>query len=240
MFFDKKQKKEEKMINSLIARASFIRHGQSAYTDQIPDLTKNGFLTMRKAAELIKQELVPDETPFIYCSPKARTISSANIVYNAVQPLDLPVVQPLLNSFSLKNQENEFAKFQIKLDKLGPQAVAKEYMSSNYYEFSKNFEPRSLLRIRFYHFLSSLILQSLYSEKPPHFLCLSHFELLFHLPSDLFSRQPLEEKPLDFGEFYTVAFYRTDSKTTVKLQVSFRKKQTTILFDFARNQLVGS
>jgi broad specificity phosphatase PhoE len=72
------ERREEEL--RLIGRITILRHGQTRYTNEFPDLTELGKETIAKSAEQIASGLDPDEEIAMYSSDRARAQGSASII----------------------------------------------------------------------------------------------------------------------------------------------------------------
>src|SRR5438552_1204464 len=104
---ENKEKREEQRIG----RITLLRHGQTKYTDQYPDLTELGQETIAKTAEQIALGIKSKEGLRILSSPTVRAQGTAGIIKEKIGHMDEIKVQPSLGMNRIKDKEKAQAIF---------------------------------------------------------------------------------------------------------------------------------
>ncbi len=89
----------------LLGREIFIRHGNSKYTDEFPDITLQGEMMMARAAQQIQLWIGDCRSVKIHSSPKPRARGSAHIIKEIIGSEESVVIRPELVSFEIRNEE---------------------------------------------------------------------------------------------------------------------------------------
>ncbi len=220
------------MDRRLIGRAILLRHGQTEYTGAFPDLTEEGKQTIEESARKILNLVAGAEKVILVSSPRPRALGSAFIIKNALGGKRYEiVVSRAISAMGIVNEDLAQAIFKEYRDLGGVAAIDISYTRDPRYEDSKVFEPRSLIRQRFYCYLASLVKEMLANENPVAVVCVSHYECLYHLVEELFQLDYARDRTLAHGEIIAVCFYHTEGYEVVQLEVCFRGHTRTVAFN---------
>lgn len=246
-------KEQERFVE--LGRITLLRHGQTEYTDEYPDLTAEGTATIEKSAAQIAKGLRHDEEPTIVSSDKARARGTADIIKEKLgYPKDVKI-QPSMSAMELRDQERAKAIFEELLaenksahsEEAPVRGVDRAYLHDQRFEDATIYEPRSEVEKRFFRNLEYTIrafnvVRKHEELQKPHIIGVSHFELLGQLSEQVFNLTERGEEPLKHGELIEIEVLAPEERgeDIVELQIFFRGEQKRVGFDrHSRTLLIG-
>lgn len=250
---DAESKEQEHLIE--LGRITLLRHGQTEYTDEYPDLTVEGKATIEKSAAQIAKGLRNQEEPIIVSSDKARARGTADIIKEKIgYPKDVKI-QPSITAMELRDRERAKAIFEELLadnksthsEEAPVRGVDRAYLHDQRFEDAAVYEPRSEVEKRFFKNLEYTIraFNVVHKHKElqkPHVIGVSHFELLGQLSEKVFNLTERGEEPLKHGELIEIEVLAPEenNQDQVELQIFFRGEQKRVGFDrHSRTLLIG-
>ena len=243
-----------------IGRITVLRHGQTRYTNQFPDLTELGTETIERSAEQIAFGLDPEEEISMYSSDQARTQGTASIIKERIgypgevriqrsigmNRLKDPVAaQEIFDQIIAEEGASEFEKGAVP-------AVDYAYTHDPRFEDSEIFEPRSDIEKRFFRNLEYTIRgfeivadktdeekESLHLKRP-HLIATTHFELLHSFVQRVFNLDYPKDSTLKHGELVEIYVYDhpASGDGLINLIVRFRGEERTVVFDRKQRTLI--
>lgn len=214
------------MTKRFLCRAIFLRHGQSDYTGDLPDLTSDGVETIRKSAIAIEPLTIGFKEVAIVSSPTPRAFGSADIIARKLGYKKSICQEPALQAAVVKDMAIASALFKEHA-KNGD--VRKFYMTNPCYEDSCIIEPRSEVRKRFFCYFTKMIRYLLINLSAP--LCVihvCHYENLYHLVEYLFELDFAKDEPLECGEIIVISIYYSEEQNTIEVTACFRGRKSPL------------
>lgn len=244
----------------LIGRITVLRHGQTRYTDEFPDLTELGKETIAQSAEQIAAGLDPDEDIAMYSSDRARAQGSASIIKERIGHVADVNVRKSIGMMELKDREKAQQIFDAIIAEGGKTeqeqgsvpAVDYAYTHDSRFENAEIFEPRSEVEKRFFRNLEHTIRafevvadktdeeKEQLKLKRPHLIATSHYELLHSFVQGVFDLDYPKDSTLKHGEPIEIYVYDypESNEEPIKLMVRFRGEERTVGFDRKNRTLI--
>jgi broad specificity phosphatase PhoE len=211
------------VVQRLIGRAVFLRHGETEYTDVFPDLTEEGQLTIIKSAKKIEKVfLAQNDGLMLCCSPAKRSGASAILIGKHLKFEGFIGDNTLLSPVEVRDKEKAKEIFDEFILSGGHRALSVGYATDERFEDPAVFEPRSQVKKRFYRFLKSLAKSMLKWDQRYFVICVSHYEVLYHFVESVFQLDYKKQDPLTFGEPIYISFYKDPKRKNFGLSVEFR------------------
>ncbi len=223
-------------MKRIIGRAVFIRHGETKYTNEFPDLTDAGKETIKRAAVEIRKihNLRPDPLR-IMSSPAPRALGTAAII-SQIMGYDQRVIRTsLLSPADVRDARRGAEIFNEHVGNGGFRQLSACYGSDQRYEDPAIFEPRTQVVSRFYDHLGQLVRNLMAGTRPLFVVCVSHYEVLYHLVETSLSLDYAKDHPLTFGEMALLSFYDIGPGSTVEVCLTFRDRSRNMVFDYKKN-----
>ncbi|MBI5467325.1 MAG: histidine phosphatase family protein [Candidatus Kerfeldbacteria bacterium] len=250
----------EQLTRHELGRITLLRHGQTKYTEQYPDLTTEGQETIRRSAEQIAASLNPDnEAVAMFRSEAVRAAGTADIIKSGIGHDDEVRVRPSLNPMIQHDPEqarqvfeellaaNQAAEAQAQKTGSFPM-LDKSYLTDPRFENAEIYEPRSNVEHRLFRNIEYAIrafeVVAKHPElKRPHLIGVSHYELLGQLANRVFGLLENDAQTLKHGEPLDIRVLSTEdpehpSVDPIELEVSFRGQTKTVLFDRKTRDIV--
>jgi len=224
------------MTKTVIGRAVFIRHGETEYTDNFPDLTDAGRETIKRAAVKIRKiHSLRHEPLRIMSSPSPRALGTAAII-SQIMGCDQRVIKaPLLSPAGVRDRQRGAEIFNEHVGNGGFRQLSACYGSDQRYEDPAIFEPRTQVVSRFYEYLGQLVRNLLAGTRPLFVVCVSHYEVLYHLVETSLSLDYAKDNPLTFGETTLMSFYDIGPGSKVEVCLTFRDRSQNMVFDYKKS-----
>jgi hypothetical protein len=215
-----------------------IRHAHTNYTNTRCDITLKGKKALTQIAPEV-QAFAQGKPITLNTSPKKRAICSCCWLGMHLDPeITAHNHVPSIDAMKLYNPERAR---QLLLDHRSPDdpyAVERASWNEPKFEDTTTFEPKESVKARFYRFVTQLVVSS--RQKGCH-VCVSHFEVIAHLVSDVFGYDfsTPEQTPIRLAEPVFLTFHRTftnSGKTTlssVTVDARFREQaENGVLFNY--------
>lgn len=217
------------MARRFLGRVMLLCHGQSECTDVYPDITYSGVKTITNSANLIKSLLNNNSKVVIITSPMARARGSAAIIAKIIKYRGIIKEAPSIQGAIVKNKKQGKAFFDEHVAKGGTKTLDLAYGADPRFEDPNIIEPKSKIRKRFFEYFTKMVKYLLENEQPSsslNFICVSHYETLYHFVENLFELDYTKDKPLGHGEIIAVSIFDTGiiDVDVVEIEVTFRKK----------------
>jgi broad specificity phosphatase PhoE len=225
--------------NKLIGTAIISRHGETEYTDILPDITEKGQKVAFEAGQFIKQSGILEYRSQILVghSPKARAKETLiEMIRGAgLTEQDLTWIGAIENLKSSQFTAAGYAVFMEKINamrannpiisKIVQDQIGHDYHHDNeFYNNPANIEPKGERRSRTYQELDKFINHSLQNPQEsltPLVLAVSHYETITHFIDDVFGIHTFDSYNTPaFGEYVTFDVISTDSIDKVRLLVN--------------------
>lgn len=240
------QEKKEDVLDKIIGRVSIMRHGETEYTEEYPDLTELGKEQIAESARKIKEEVGPNEDVLIASSPATRARGSADIIK---RELGVEAENRILKSIrpikikDLEEGRETFAEF------WGPGGLRREDLPKwdKFYATDPRFEnrpkvqePRSTAEKRSLRGLDYLIgfmsrYRASHPDRIPRLVAVSHFEFLNHLVRKPFSLDKDNIDELKFGEPIEITLLKSKENDAevgkIPMLITFRGQTKRFIFD---------
>ncbi|QQS61460.1 MAG: phosphoglycerate mutase family protein [Candidatus Moraniibacteriota bacterium] len=114
--------------------------------------------------------------------------------------------------------------------------VAREHYENRelYHKSSHIVETHANRRLRFYKFISDLVLRRITAgESFRQVLAVSHFEIMMHIIDDIFGIKTFSSYMAPaLGEYIILDFYLTDESGVINMDIYFRDRNKQIRYDF--------
>lgn len=214
----------------LFGKAVFLRHGESNYTGQLPDLTEQGKQTIQAAAELLWKLRMEHKGPAqIVSSPAPRAMGTSWIIAERLC-LETSFVRP--NHFLRPVDQHDRRKAEaiyreIHMEKGGHRGLCISYGQDPRFEDERIFEPRSHVNFRFYQYLGMMARDLQAQERPFFVVNVSHLEVLYHFAEKCFAlNYENGDSPFMHGELLVISFFKTGKE--VEMDITFRAATKTV------------
>ena len=230
---------KEQFPFKILGKVTFMRHGDTEYTEQYPDLTELGIQQVTAGAKDLNTKIDREkEDVFIASSPKVRAQGTADIVKRELEIGDVRIVKAM-RSVEARNWE-EALKMVNEI--IGPEKDVKKmdraYAHDAAFEERVDvWEPRSDVEKRFFRGFAHLtrIFERYEREnlgKIPHFIGVSHFETLNHLAGTIFNIRGPEADTLNFAEKIEITVLkREEGSRYLPLLVTYRGETKEVVLD---------
>ena len=226
-------------MKRIVGRVVFIRHGETEYTNQFPDLTCAGKETIMRAAAKLRQLRNQYSEPLrIMSSPATRALGSAAIVAKIMGHSQRVIKTQLLAPAGVMDADRGAEIFNEHIAAGGFRKLAAAYSSDKRYEDPEIFEPRTQVVARFYKYLGQLASNLLTCAKPMFVVCISHYEVLHHLVETSLCLDYANDAPLGFGEIVLMSLYDIGPGSKVEICLTFRHRTRNMAFDYKKELLV--
>lgn len=226
-----------------LGRVSLIRHGETRYTNQYPDLTETGIADIEQRGEEKRGTIDSDkEEVLIASSPSVRARGSADIIKDKIDPdAEVRIIKAVRGLDIRDHDKHHELMTEMIGEETDPASIIKRV--DNQYVHDDRFEervdvwsPRSEIEKRFFRGVEYTIRAfSKFGEKEPdklpHLIATSHFEFINHFVSKIFGLK--EGEYLNPAENVEVSFLRPqgENERHVPLLVTFRGKSREVVFD---------
>jgi|GEM_PF-1691177 broad specificity phosphatase PhoE len=222
------------MLSPASCKIVLLRHGQTDYTDQFPDITSEGKRSLEQAAELISEFAKGLRVKF-YSSPKVRTLGSAACLMEVFGLCDVDLIRaPHISACEMRCREEVMALVNRCVSPTNPQAVEEAYWTDERFNDPRIIEPRMQIRERFYEFLDRLIHVGLVNAVPSCYVVLSHVEVLGHLVQDVQALIDADINPvIPHATPIFLTVLQEDVRSPVLIDFEFGRVRTERL-DFSR------
>ncbi|MDB4978760.1 MAG: hypothetical protein JWM56_946 [Candidatus Peribacteria bacterium] len=208
----------------MILQLIFLRHGETAYTHVFPDLTEIGKQTVVQSAHLITKILDPTTHISFRSSPAARAQGSASILASELGYTEEIYIVPEIAPLAFVNREAGMNLLQEYVQKGGRKAVDKAYDTDDCFEDAAIFEPRTIVKKRFFGYIQTLILEALKGDQfEQTIIHVSHFECLHHL-ANRFLDLSSNYRTLENGELIILDVVKKSSDNG-EIILTFRNEQ---------------
>lgn len=223
-----------------LAKLVFVRHGHTNYTDEFPDLTKDGEVSAKQAGILIRQRI--KGFPFMFVSsPAVRARGTMHLIMKELGHTEgHHIVDPMLREAVIFDEEVLKARLQ-RLLPLGQDHLCKTYETDPFCEDGIHIESRSSVIARFYGYLEYILKIGVSPQnglaRNKCVVHTTHYEVLFHFVKNIFNLNYETDKPLQCGEVIVVGVFATDLPGIFGLRAEFRGKQNLVYFDCQKKEL---
>ena len=225
-------------MKRIIGRAVFIRHGETDYTDKFPDLTDAGKETIKRASVRIRKIHSQRSEPLrIMSSPAPRALGSAAIISQIMGYDQRVITASLLSPAGVRDVQRGADIFNEHVGSGGFRQLAACYGSDQRYEDPAIFEPRTQVVSRFYEHLGQLVRNLMAGTRPLFVVCVSHYEVMYHLVETSLSLDYAKDNPLTFGELALLSFYDIGPGSTVEVCMTFRDRSQNMVFDYKKSTI---
>jgi broad specificity phosphatase PhoE len=217
----------------------FIRHGETQYTGEFPDLTDAGKETIKRAAVEIRKIRSQRSEPLrIMSSPAPRALGSAAIISQIMGYDQRVITSSLLSPAGVRDKQKGADIFNEHVNNGGFRQLSASYGSDQRYEDPAIFEPRTQVVSRFYEHLGQLVRNLMAGTRPLFVVCVSHYEVMYHLVETSLSLDYAKDHPLTFGELALLSFYDIGPGSTVEVCMTFRDRSQNMVFDYKKSAIV--
>ncbi|MFA6354473.1 MAG: histidine phosphatase family protein [Candidatus Paceibacterota bacterium] len=247
-FNNQKNSIEQEKEPKFIGRITLLRHGQTEYTDIYPDVTEEGKETVRKSAEQIAANLKEDEEVFLMASDKVRAQGTAGIIKEVLKTDKKIRTVPGITSMAMRDKQKGNEMIQELIAEGGVPAVDYAYTHDPRFDDAKIWEPRDEIQKRFFSNLEYAIrafkVVAKHKELPkPHFVGVTHFEVLNPFLDEIFDLKHPEEPTLKNAEVMEISIQdpsaENENSDIVFFKITFREKTKTVGFDRKNRRLVS-
>ena len=235
--------------NHILGKITIMRHGDTEYTNQYPDLTPKGIERIREKGKYLKTKIDPEkENVFYETSPSARAKGTMSLILEELDQKDAEVrILKIMRSAEQRDPEKAKAMITEVDWRADIGAWDRFFATDNRFENSPDiWQPRSELERRFYQGLEYVIRSFLKYHKNqkegkiPHLLAVSHFEFLNHFIVKVFNLDLKKDNLLGFAEAVEmeVRELTPDKPDKISIKVSFRGQHKDIIFNRENYSLI--
>jgi len=217
----------------LIGEIFFVRHGHSAYTELFPDLTKEGIKAIKEAAKKIGKLIAKYFYVFIISSPAVCAQGTAKIIQREIGHEGEIKIEPAVKEAEVRDSLDGKEIFKRYMASGGLKALSVAYGIDSRYENPRIFEPRSLVKARFFEYFSDLIRRMFLNSMKHATIIVSHYETLYHLVEEPFDLNYKNDDPLKPGEIIAVSVFDVELQNIVEIAITFRGKTVKRNFDYS-------
>ncbi|HEC32998.1 MAG TPA: hypothetical protein ENI63_01930 [Candidatus Kaiserbacteria bacterium] len=245
----------EGLPHKTLGKVTVFRHGETAYTNISPDLTKDGIRTIEDASKKLRDELDASETLdsediWVASSPAVRTKDTADIIKKHLG-IDKTHVTDNLLGFQVEGNYDAVTE-DIK-DITKDAKTQEEHISMVDTAFSvgdERFKNKDVwgknvdVHLKAPRGIEYLIrLFNKYEKKGtgkiPHLILVSHYELIEKLVRDVYSINPKEERVFKPGERIDLVINKPEpGSSNVPIILTFRGVQKDVIFNRENRSIV--
>lgn len=232
---------QEKQPFEILGKVSIMRHGQTEYTEQYPDITELGAQQIGEQGAKLKEKIDTEkEDVMIATSPSARARGSGDVLKEKLGVEETQVMKAL-RSAQIRDRAEALKMIN---DIIGPERdvskMDQAYAHDDAFEQRVEvWEPRSKVEKRFFRGIEYITRAfSRYGaaekNKIPHLIGVSHFEFLNHIAAKVFNLDEKQQDQLKFGEMIEMTFLKKsneEDKKRVPILITFRGEAKEIVFD---------
>lgn len=232
---------KEKQPFEVLGKVSIMRHGQTEYTEQYPDITEFGAQQIGEQGTKLKEKIDTEkEEVTIATSPSVRARGSGDVLKEKLGIEEARVMKALRGVQIRDHAEalkmvNEIIGPERDISKMD-QAYAHDDAFEQRVEV---WEPRSQVEKRFFRGIEYITRAfsrygAVESNKIPHLVGVSHFEFLNHIATKVFNLDEKQQDQLKFGEMVEMTFLKKgneEDKKRVPILITFRGETKEIVFN---------
>jgi broad specificity phosphatase PhoE len=237
----KSSAEKEKQPFEVLGKVSIMRHGQTEYTEQYPDITEFGIQQIEESGVKLKEKIdIDKEDVMVTTSPSVRARGSGDVLKGKLG-IEEARVMKALRGVQIRDHAEALKMVN---DIIGPERdiskMDQAYAHDDAFEQRVEvWEPRSEVEKRFFRgmeYITRAFLRYKAGErnKIPHLVGVSHFEFLNHIVAKVFNLDEKQQDQLKFGEMIEMTFLKKgneEDKKRVPILITFRGETKEIVFN---------
>ncbi len=235
---DGKEIEQKESLGKAIGRITVIRHGDTRYTGDYPDLTEQGIEQISAQADTLSDEVDQNKEEIIFVSsPTPRTRGSMDIIKeklglaeqrtNVVHGIRGIDVKDMPKALDIINEIMGDGFDLTKIDRAYATEKRFEEMP-DVWEAPSNVEKRSLRALE-YAIRGLIKAKELTPDRNPHIVATSHFEIVDLLLAKVFYREPGDFPP---GSRVDLALFESEQNPQqINIEVTFRGETRSAIFN---------
>lgn len=232
---------QEKPPFEILGKVSIMRHGQTEYTEQYPDITEFGAQQIGEQGVKLKKKIdTKKEDVMIATSPSVRARGSGDVLKGKLG-IEETRVMKALRGVQIRDHAEALKMIN---DIIGPERdilkMDQAYAHDDAFEQRVEvWEPRSKVEKRFFRGVEYITrafsrYEAEEKDKIPHLVGVSHFEFLNHIAARVFNINEKQQDQLKFGEMIEMTFLKKgndEDKKRVPILITFRGETKEIVFN---------
>lgn len=179
-------------LNPAQSTIILIRHGASEYTDQFPDLTREGLDQIQRRASILGPLVKQYSQHMAFSSPAARARGTTQVLIEQLGMPSIPVIiEPTLSPLIVHNLP-QYLAYLVKHD---TPTHGENWLTNPEFEIGTLTEPRSSVEARAHMFLDSII--RLASMDKQCYFAVTHLEIMAPLMRAIYGTEqfPINTEP---------------------------------------------